>query len=270
MKKYIIILFAMMAIVGAKAQTKNHIIYQEFEQDFWITLTVNQSYDIDINLDGLSDLRYTTFEGASGAYTLASSFAAVSPCQVCYYSTLTWGYPYENFFLDIGIPLNDTSLCWGGLCHAESINPYPNTFPLSYKIGIRYRDGEDYYYGWGEFEETRNGGSEALFHISKICYCAIPNYPLVWGQTSLTEGVEEKDESNFACLYPNPTNGQVTITGQDLKSAEVFNTLGQRVASATGEGEGIMVDLSGLPASVYFVNITDKEGRKCVRKVVKQ
>lgn len=270
MKKYIIILLAMMSIVGAKAQMENFILYQEFEQDFWITLTINQSYDIDINLDGLSDLRYTTFEGASGAYTLASSFAAVSPCQVCFYSTLAWGYPYENYFLDIGIPLNDTSLCWSGLCHAESINPYPNTFPLSYKIGLRYREGEDYYYGWGEFEENRNGGSEALFHISRICYCAIPNYPLVWGQTSLNEGVEENEAVVITTLHPNPTTSQITITGPNLKTAEVFNTLGQQVATATGEGETMQIDLSELPIGVYFVNITNKEGRKCVRKVVKE
>ena len=270
MKKYIIILFAMMAIVYAKAQTKNYILYQEFEQDFWITLTVDQSYDIDINLDGFSDLRYTTFQGASGAYTLASSFDAVSPCQVCFYTTHANWYGYGNFFLDIGIPLNDTSLCWGSFCLAESINPYPNAYPLFYKIGIRYYDGEDYYYGWGEFEENRNGGSEALFHISRICYCAIPNYPLVWGQTSLTEDVEENAENIYVCLYPNPTIGLVSIAGQNLRQAEVLNTLGQHLATAKCEGETLQIDISQLPSGIYFVNITDNEGRKCVKKVVKE
>ena len=90
------------------------------------------------------------------------------------------------------------------------------------------------------------------------------------GQTSLTEGIEENATTAFATLHHNPTTGQVTIMGKDLKQADVFNTLGQRVATAKGEGEQMTVDISALPAGVYFVNVTDKDGRKCVRKVVKE
>ena len=88
----------------------------------------------------------------------------------------------------------------------------------------------------------------------------LPNYDVEDHQGAL----------DFCTLHPNPTNGQVTITGKNLKQAEVFNTLGQCVATARGEGEQMTVDLSALPAGVYFVNITDKDGRKCVRKVVKE
>ena len=90
------------------------------------------------------------------------------------------------------------------------------------------------------------------------------------GQTSLTWNVEENNTIAIATIYPNPTTGLVTITGQDLKSAEVFNTLGQKVATARSEGETMQIDLSELPIGVYFVNITNKEGRKCVRKVGKE
>ena len=51
----------------------------------------------------------------------------------------------------------------------------------------------------------------------------------------------------------------------------MFNTIGQRVATATGAGgETLQVDIATLPAGVYFVNVIDTEGRKCVRKVVKE
>jgi hypothetical protein len=100
-----------------------------------------------------------------------------------------------------------------------------------------------------------------------MAFCTQPDYPLIVGQTSL-DGLEEK--TSFVTLYPNPTTGIVTFMGKDLKAAEVVNALGQCVATAQGEGERLTVDISSLPAGVYFVDITDTEGRKCVRKVVKE
>ena len=81
---------------------------------------------------------------------------------------------------------------------------------------------------------------------------------------------EHLSEEAFATIHPNPSTGLVTITGKAIKQAEVLNTLGQRMATAQGEGEQMTVDISTLPAGVYFVNVTDKDGRKCVRKVVKE
>ena len=100
-------------------------------------------------------------------------------------------------------------------------------------------------------------------------YCTRPNYPLRAGQTSFEWSAEEYTTA-FATIHPNPTNGLVAIAGENLKAAEAFNALGQRVATATGKGEQLQIDLSGLPAGVYFVNVTNDEGRKCVRKVVKE
>ncbi|MBR5726128.1 MAG: T9SS type A sorting domain-containing protein, partial [Muribaculaceae bacterium] len=57
---------------------------------------------------------------------------------------------------------------------------------------------------------------------------------------------------------------------ENLRQAEVFNMLGQLVLTALGKGNGIYIDMTDLPAGVYFVDVTDEEGRKCVRKVVKE
>lgn len=80
----------------------------------------------------------------------------------------------------------------------------------------------------------------------------------------------EGKENLACCIHPNPTDGLVNITGKDLKQAEVLNMRGQCVATAQGKGETLHIDISELPAGVYFIRITDEEGRKCVRKVVKE
>ena len=81
--------------------------------------------------------------------------------------------------------------------------------------------------------------------------------------------IEEK-ESLVCDLYPNPSTSIVSISGNNLKLAKVFNTLGQCLATVRGKGERLTVDLSSLPAGIYFVTVTNVEGRKCVRKVVKE
>ena len=87
---------------------------------------------------------------------------------------------------------------------------------------------------------------------------------IVKNSTDVTEyGIEAK-------LYPNPTQGLVTVEAEGLRQIEVVNTLGQRVATATGEGASLHINISHLPAGIYFVNVSDGEGRKCVRKVVKE
>ena len=81
---------------------------------------------------------------------------------------------------------------------------------------------------------------------------------------------EQGAAQEFCKVFPNPTTGRVTILGQELKQAEVINTLGQCVATATGKGEMLQINIANLPAGVYFVRVKDKEGRKCVRKIVKE
>ena len=77
-------------------------------------------------------------------------------------------------------------------------------------------------------------------------------------------------EQDYCIIYPNPTAEMITVLGINLKQAEILNTIGQSVTTIKSEGNHLSVDLSGLPGGIYFVRITSGEGRKCVRKVVKE
>lgn len=141
-------------------------------------------------------------------------------------------------------------------------------------IGTRKKVGDDFIYGWLDVELHLPywGEQQTLFvHLYGTSFCTIPNYPLRAGQTSLDWDVDENETPAFASVHPNPIDGgQLTVLGNDLRETVVFNTLGQQVAKAQGEGGTMHIDLTGLPAGIYLVSVTDNEGRRCVRKVVKQ
>ena len=164
-----------------------------------------------------------------------------------------WPNPDYNLFIDEGL----------------------GSFPHQY-LSMRYSVKDGYCYGWinfsVEFYEPAPiyGPYYADIVLHEMAYCTIPNYPLRVGQTSFDWGVEENESKVVANIHPNPTAGQFTVTGKNLRQAEVFNTLGQRVLTVRGEGETLSLDLGSQPAGIYFVNITDSEGRTCVKKVVKE
>ena len=71
-------------------------------------------------------------------------------------------------------------------------------------------------------------------------------------------------------VYPNPTNGQLTIDteGQAIQSLEVVNILGLVVISANGQ-TAPQLDLSDFPAGPYMLHVTTEKGSTWQR-VVKQ
>ena len=269
MKKYIIILLALLGCLDMRAQTHGSLIVKEYSLDEWHL--IHETTYVDMDDDGEYDFRYGV--NVSSSMMAAPYIYAKNGC--CFHALDGEYYYFNNVFYDFNIQFNDSTLSWRNDSYGTSIFPEHNWIgdyhldTITYKSGIRNGQEGEYYYGWMEaYAVVTYNYDSVWFYLARTCYCTIPNYPLRWGQTSLTQDVEENTPTGFASLHPNPTTGLVTITGQDLKSAEVFNALGQQVATA--KGETLQIDLSGLPAGVYFVNVTDNEGRKCVRKVVKE
>ncbi len=217
----------------------------------------------DVNNDSVPDFVMHHELGYGGI--LEGRYHTMDNWDCCSFSTYQW-LSSNNYYEDISLPLNSDILNWGYNLHPEN----NGIDTVSYKTGLRYYDEENYYYGWLRAFSTWDASiNTESFIVTETCFCTIPNFPLKWGQTTLND-VDENDMNAFATVHPNPTNGLVSITGQDLKTAEVFNALGQRMATAKGNDEQMTIDLNGLPAGVYFVNVTDKEGRMCVRKIVKE
>ena len=264
MKKILFtLLLAVMAIASLRAQ-EGEIIYQEFDPAIHYSFICTDTSSIGglyvpIDLDNNGEDDYLFHNKVDGV-TCAMRMEFLPGGNVQNSSASRQKMVHEGDTL--------TNIVWG------SNWPHPTFLTTGvHWIGVKWPREEGCCYGWIKtslecFDTLWFGDPTKIeFYIHSMAFCTQPDYPLIVGQTSL-DGLEEK--TSFATLHPNPANGHITINGKDLKAAEVFNTLGQRVATAMGEDETLQIDISSLPAGVYFVTITDTEGRKCVRKVVKE
>ena len=135
-------------------------------------------------------------------------------------------------------------------------------------------DENSYCYGWVRFSvdagpNIYGNWPQGVCTIVDYAYCTEPNYPLVVGQTGYYWTIHDTPGS-WASVHPNPTKGEFTVIGEDLQQAEVYNILGQFILSEPSWGQSIILNLSGQPAGIYLVKITDKKGNHCVKKIVKE
>lgn len=68
-------------------------------------------------------------------------------------------------------------------------------------------------------------------------------------------------------LYPNPTNGLVTIELEELQKVMVYNALGQVLISKEADGNSLQLDLSGFEGGLYWVKIIS-QNRIAVKPLV--
>ena len=68
-------------------------------------------------------------------------------------------------------------------------------------------------------------------------------------------------------IWPNPTTGQININAEMPCDVEVRNVLGQLVLRATKVD---LLDISDIENGVYFLMVSDNNGKKTVTKIIKE
>ena len=253
MKKQTIMALLLLSMMGLKAQ--NSIIYTEYHPDTCFTFeSVEDAFTLDINQDGNPDAFFAAYWHSAGG--LIVNMHVGSDWRFC--------HSVGNEPLTDSTIIDD-SLRWSHPQGSIDLAMYPDHTHFAF----RHLTDDGYHYGWAHIYLTSSKAFRRVC-VSGMAYCLLPDQPIQWGQTEYF-GINENSVSNpFATLYPNPTNGMVTITGENLQQAEIINLLGQQMLSVQGKGNELRIDMAALSAGVYFVTITNEEGRKCVRKVVKE
>lgn len=256
MKKIVFILFALVVMMIDTHAQQYQIIYTGFTPDTCYTLTTTTPDTLkllDLDQDGSLDIViFTYFHSAVGGHIVTIN---ANP-----------GWNYSWFYDDVWGPLTDTTVISGPLRWISSGGD-PLMYPTNHHFAFRKTTDNGYCYGWAYIYLDLEQSNRTVC-VSDMAYCTKPDYPLRWGQTEFT-GVEDADNNAFAMVQPNPTNDMVTITGEELSKVEIYNSQGQLVVFKQIENGMIAIDLSGQPAGCYLVKISNRQGRQCVRKVIK-
>jgi hypothetical protein len=73
-------------------------------------------------------------------------------------------------------------------------------------------------------------------------------------------------------IYPNPFDDFLLIEGaEEIEKVVLWTVMGRKVIQFAGRGEGqVMINLSGLPAGIYIVELILKDNNREFVKVVKE
>ena len=112
------------------------------------------------------------------------------------------------------------------------------------------------------FSEVKT--NKVRLHINATADNTVRLFELeVYGRRTSTLSTDDFTTSNFV-IYPNPTSNLLFLTGNTaIKSAEIFNTNGNKLITKMVENS---VDVSGLSAGIYFIKLNNTETFKFIKK----
>lgn len=139
--------------------------------------------------------------------------------------------------------------------------------------------GQTFYIGWEQLSVDRlyigfdfnNNNSSKIFYNSSgnwnnsIFEGSLMMRP-VFGEMGDLSGVNENARPNSSVsVYPNPANSSVTVSvknNQEQVSVSVLDISGRELMQTSFTGEQTQLNISELPAGMYFVRIVSENGEQ--------
>ena len=242
-KTLFLIAFICLSSYSLFSQEKGRIIYTDFEPDSVIYPVWFAGNPLDINYDGIKEIRFKREPRLGYGELLVDDN----------------NWDIKKLF-DDDIPLSSYTnwSCYMEIPHGD------------FHVGLRHYVGnENYYYGWIRFNVRNLGDEGPLITIHDMAYCTIPNYPLMFGQKDFMDIEENEYATANASLFPNPVEDRLSLQlsgNASCKNVEIYGIDGRLLKSQNDDFENI--DVSDLPTGLYIAKINLNDGTVFTEKVV--
>lgn len=268
-------LSAQYIVAGAYGPWDNHYVYPAGQTDLYVTgLYGSDSIDVDINADGISDVRFVLW------YAVQSSFShqqtvfirPLGNCEVAYLRTdscftqdsvpvfvsadkyaepLVAGTTIDNtetWFNDMQYLQRDFKNLqypigtMGTWCQDGTVDTTP------VYLGVRFY-APMALYGWIKV---------SVWRVGQMPYFTLRIHELA-AQVSPV-GIAENGSSAIS-LYPNPTQGVFTLnTADQTGTLTITDIAGRIIHCSSVTGSTTSIDLSANPPGVYYLCFTSAPG----------
>lgn len=119
-----------------------------------------------------------------------------------------------------------------------------------------------YTYAWSNDSTTED---ITIILAGNYSVTVTDNGGCVVSQTTNAVGIENIIKSNIN-VYPNPTNGMITLTNVENSTVSVFNILGEQVLNTKVENKNLVINMNALTDGTYIVKIV-KDGKVMTEKI---
>ena len=87
---------------------------------------------------------------------------------------------------------------------------------------------------------------------------------------TIADGIISFSDVPFIKLYPNPATDKITIESNSTNNKiEIYNNLGQNVYSCYSTELTSEINVSEYPTGIYFVKLSDQNGKMITTKFIK-
>jgi hypothetical protein len=256
---------AMSLMLTASAALHASIVYTDCADN---TVTYTNSVSVNLNNDATAE--FTLSDNGSGSPDPVTAGTMFDNTQLNF---VTWAMDadwdaFKN--LSYGTMINASAGFYTqGDCY---FNPFwaTHTFPSGSDqyLGVEFKIGTAWHYGWVRVNLAANG----QLTVKDYAYENVAGTAIAAGATSTT-GMSETSNDISWTVFPSLCKDEVHISFNDLQSVStrVFDANGSLVMAAKLENASVYtLNISSLVPGLYFVEILDMSGIRCVRKIVVQ
>lgn len=113
--------------------------------------------------------------------------------------------------------------------------------------------------------------SEGTYYVWLYIENNIHSWDTISKQITLPQSTIEEVETNHLKVFPNPSNGLITLNFDKLlqkETLQIFNMFGQLIVEKHNQcGDQVFLDLSGLDNGIYYCNLVSLKQQQ-VQKII--